>query len=122
MFHQPRLALSAEELLAQADLAGRARVISIEQTADGTGRVAVLRFDRFAKRHHAAPKGALGWFRRTVKVKLRAGRLRQEGQGAGGWPDGYRPGDTVMTHLRWDSDAQAYVTLSWNAVWLTPAR
>jgi hypothetical protein len=118
--HAMRPALSAEELLAGADLAGRARVISIKPRSDGQGRVAVLRFESFLKRHRSNRRGLLGWLQRTVRVNLRAGAGRREEHGPGGWPDGYRPGDTVMTHLRWDDDAKAYVTLSWNAVWLTP--
>ncbi|HVO33281.1 MAG TPA: hypothetical protein VMU17_05140 [Elusimicrobiota bacterium] len=40
----------------------------------------------------------------------------------GEWSDGYRAGDTVMTHLAWNPDIQAYSTVWWNAVWLAPHR
>ncbi len=102
--------LSDEELLSRADLAGYARVISVENG------VARLRFTRLLK---GRPKGQRFLFRlglgRTAKVIVRGATQPML---LGDWSDegAYQPGRRVLTHLYWDDRAQAYRTLWWNAV------
>jgi hypothetical protein len=116
--------LSPEELLARADLAGQALIISVVRSFDPitphTGR---LRFEKIFKGEpiYAKPLLAKFWIDRTVEVKIR--RLKRDRKGVplpGEWFDGYRAGDRVMTHLIWDTEYSAYRTLWWNAVWQTP--
>lgn len=106
--------LSDEELYERSDLAGQARVVSVEN-----GR-ALLRFTRLTK---GRPRGigllhrlGLG---RTAMVDLRG---RAEPMTLGDWSDygAYEPGTRVMTHLTWDARAEAYQTIWWNAVWRLP--
>jgi hypothetical protein len=111
-------------LLARADLAGQARIVSVVRSLDAvsphTGR---LRFDNLLKGTpiYRRPLLAKLWLDRTVIVKIR--RLKRNREGVplpGEWFDGYRAGDRVMTHLVWDPELGAYRTLWWNAVWQTP--
>ncbi len=112
---------STAELLARADLAGRARVVAVRETA-AHGRIAILRFIEFTK---APPPAQMGFFRRLlgmVVVSLPpAGTPASLQATHGRWSGGYRPGDTVMTHLCWNAETRTYQTVSWNAVWLTPS-
>ncbi len=116
--------LSPEELLARADLAGSARIVSVVRSLDSvsphTGR---LHFEKLLKGtpNYARPMLAKLRLDRTVIVKMR--RLKRDRKGVplpGEWFDGYRAGDRVMTHLVWDAELKAYRTLWWNAVWQTP--
>lgn len=115
--------LSPEELLARADLAGRARVIAVRKIPDQSCRIAELRFDNLMKgtpKFHSRVMSWLPWGR-TVLVRMRSAKRGADGGlMPGEWSDGYRAGDTVMTHLVWDSDAQIYSTVWWNAVWQAP--
>ncbi len=118
-------ALSPDELLARADLAGQARVISVVRAHDATSpHLGRLRFEKVIKGTpvYWRPLLAKLGLDRTVLVRMR--RLKRDREGKplpGEWWDGYRAGDRVMTHLHWERDANAYVTLWWNAVWQTPA-
>ena len=118
--------LSADELLSRADLAGRARVLSVERLPNDSGRIARLRFDRLVKgRPIVRRHRLLGWLPggRTVVVRMRSAKRDDDGKPRPGeWSDGYRAGDTVMTHLEWRAELQAYSTVWWNAVWLAPPR
>jgi len=117
-------ALSPEELLSRADLAGQALVISVTRAQDAhSPHIACLRFNNFTKGkpHYRRPIAALFRYDRTVEVKMRRVKRDQTGKPLPGeWYDGYRVGDRVMTHLVWDPDVNAYLTLAWNAVWQTP--
>ena len=116
--------LSPEELLARADLAGQARIISVVRARDPISpHTGLLRFEKLLKGApiYARPLLAKLWLDRTVTVKIR--RLKRDRKGVplpGEWFDGYRAGDRVMTHLVWDPELNAYRTLWWNAVWQTP--
>jgi hypothetical protein len=116
--------LSPEELLARADLAGRARIVSVVRSLDATSpHTGLLKFEKLLKGtpRYARPILAKIGLDRTVVVKIR--RLKRDRKGVplpGEWFDGYRAGDRVMTHLVWDVDLLAYRTLWWNAVWQTP--
>jgi hypothetical protein len=119
-------ALTPEELLARADLAGQAMVVSVERAHDATSpHWGQLSFEKVLKgtpiyRH---PLLAALHLDRTVLVRMR--RMKRDPEGKplpGEWYDGYRVGDRVMTHLGWDETDKAYFTLWWNAVWQTPAR
>ena len=116
--------LTPEELLARADLVGSARVVSVHRPHDKSGRIATLRFYRLLKgRPIARRHKMLSWlpWGRTVIVKMRSAQRGSDGRPLPGeWSDGYRKGDTVMTHLAWDPEAQAYSTIWWNAVWSAP--
>jgi hypothetical protein len=102
--------LSPEELLGRADLAGYARVLSVQN-----GR-AQLFFTRLLKgkpkRGGLLSRLSLG---RTATVILRG---QSEPMLLGDWSDdgAYVPGGRVKTHLRWDNRQNAYETLWWNAV------
>jgi hypothetical protein len=116
--------LTPDELLARADLAGRARVVSVHRLEDQSGRIATLKFYGVAKgRPIVRRPRMLAWlpWGRTVVVRMRSAKRGPDGRPLPGeWSDGYRKGDMVMTHLAWDPDAQAYSTIWWNAVWLAP--
>ena len=117
--------LTPEELLARADLAGRARVISVQRLSDDTGRIARLRFESLIKGVPVARHKMLGWlpWGRVVVVKMRSTKREADGKTKPGeWSDGYRAGDTVMTHLVWNPETKFYSTVWWNAVWLAPHR
>lgn len=114
--------LSSEELIAQADLAGRARVVAVKTAADGT-RTAKLQFATLVK---GKIPSRVPLLRRLVGAKIISVKMRSRLRGPQGetlpgeWSDPYRAGDFVMTHLRWDAEEKAYTTISWNAVWLVP--
>jgi hypothetical protein len=119
------LPLSPEQLLEQAELAGKAVIVAVVKAKDDvTPHVAHLRFETITK---GTPRtdlsmGALLPWRRTVKVKMR--RVKRDAQGnplPGQWWAGYRAGDRIMTHLVWDDELDAYSTLCWNAVWQVPS-
>jgi hypothetical protein len=104
--------LDPDELLAAADLAGEARVLSV---VDGVAR---LRFERVVKgRPRAAGRRLLRLgLGRVVEVKLRGERRGPRGEPIlGEWSDRYQAGERVFTHLSWDHEARAYRTLWWNA-------
>jgi hypothetical protein len=112
---------SSDQLLADAELAGLARVIMVKHTP--AGRVARLRFEQvlkgtfqgsFATRHWRRLGGAV-----TVKLHKAhhaAGEERVQGE----WSDRVAPGDRIMIHLRWDPDTATYSTIAPNAIWLAP--
>ncbi len=115
--------LSAEELLARADLAGRARVLSVKTAPDGSYRIARLRFESVTKGRipgrHPILRILVG--PPAIEVRMRTRAKGPNGEALRGqWTDGYRPGDVVITHLCWNDEIGAYATLWWNAVWLTP--
>ena len=116
--------LTPEELLARADLAGRARVMIVQKPTDTSGRIAMLRFDGVLKGTPIVRRPPmLAWipWGRTVTVRMRSAKRDQDGRPLPGeWSDGYRAGDTVMTHLAFDPETEFYSTLWWNAVWLAP--
>jgi len=121
--HATLPALSPDELLSRADLAGQALVMTVIRASDATSpHIAHLYFEKLTKgipRFRRPLAAKLHWDR-TVEVKMR--RLKRDANGApipGEWFDGYRAGDRVMTHLIWDEDKGGYVTLWWNAVWQT---
>ena len=117
-------ALTPEELLARADLAGHAKVVAVERAKDATSpHVGLLRFEKVIKGVPVYRRPLLAALRldRTIEVKMR--RVKRDRQGTplpGEWWDGYRAGDRVMTHLTWHPELNAYATLWWNAVWQTP--
>jgi hypothetical protein len=102
--------LSLERLLAAADLAGYAEVMSVRN-----GR-AELHFTRVLK---GRPKGSRILHRlglsRAATVRVR----RQTGSPVlGAWSDegAYQPGFKLLVHLSWDEGAAAYETCWWNGV------
>ena len=117
-------ALSQEELLEHADLAAQVRIIKIVWAGDRTSpHIARLRVEKVIKGVPVwrSPFLARLGLSRTIEVKMR--RIKRDHAGrklSGEWSDGYRVGDRVMTHLRWDSEIGGYRTLWWNAVWQTP--
>jgi hypothetical protein len=117
-------ALSPDELLAESDLAGQAIIVTVTRASDSVSpHIARLRFEKIVKGRPRYIRPLLAMFKldRTVMVKMR--RVRRDKNGKpmpGEWSDGYRAGDHVMTHLVWKPELDAYITLSWNAVWQTP--
>jgi hypothetical protein len=112
---------SADDLLAQAELAGFARVLVVKRTPDG--RIARLRFERVIKGRFQGTLAIRQWSRLSgaVTVKLHKAHKAPGGeQMQGEWSDRLDPGDRIMVHLRWDSDAGAYSTIAPNAIWLAP--
>ncbi len=112
------------ELEERSDLVAQVRVKSIEWAEQATKpHVATLRLYRVIKgepRYKNKLLARLG-LDKSVVVNMR--RIKRDRKGRplpGEWSDGYRVGDRVMTHLVWDEEKQAYLTLSWNAVWQTP--
>jgi hypothetical protein len=117
-------ALTPEELLEGADLAGQAFIVTVTRAPDAVSpHIARLRFEKLTKgtpRYRRPFLAKLG-LDRTVEVKMR--RLKRDSDGKpfpGQWTDGYRAGDRIMTHLVWSDEKNGYVTLAWNAVWQTP--
>lgn len=115
---------SNAELEERSDLVAQARVANIKWAEHSNEpHLATLRLDRVTKgepryRHPLLARLGLD---RTVLVKMR--RIKRDRSGRplpGEWSDGYRVGDRVMTHLIWSEEGQAYLTISWNAVWQTP--
>ncbi len=112
------------ELEERSDLVAQVRVKSIKW-AEETNKphVATLKLYRVTKgapRYKHPLLAKLG-IERSVIVNMR--RIKRDRRGKplpGEWSDGYRAGDRVMTHLIWSEEGQAYLTLSWNAVWQTP--
>ncbi|MBN8993654.1 MAG: hypothetical protein J0H94_00400 [Rhizobiales bacterium] len=102
--------LDPAELLRRSDLAGRALVLS------SSGGRARLWFTRLTK---GRPRGATLWHRlglaRSATVIL---RQPAEPMYLGDWTDGdaYRPGSRIIVHLAWRQEADAYVSVWWNAV------
>ena len=117
-------ALSREELLERADLAGQVRIMKIIWAPDKTSpHLARLRLEKIIKGtpRYRFPLLARLRLSRTIEVKMR--RIKRDYAGRkmpGEWSDGYRVGDRVMTHLFWDAENSGYRTLWWNAVWQTP--
>jgi hypothetical protein len=117
-------ALSREELLEQADLAGQVRITKIIWASDKTSpHLAHLHLEKITKGLPLWRFPLLARLRlsRTIEVKMR--RIKRDEAGRklpGEWSDGYRVGDRVMTHLYWDAESDGYRTLWWNAVWQTP--
>ncbi len=119
-------ALSPEELLAHADIAGRARILTVTRAPDSTSpHIARLYFESFTKGGAPRHRNPLWqWLspNRIVEVKMRRVKRDESGKPLPGeWSDGYRAGDRIITHLFWSEEKQGYMTLSWNAVWQTPA-
>jgi hypothetical protein len=105
--------LEPEELLARADLAGRARVVGV------AGGIARLHFETLAKGRLRLAARGFPWFGswRVVDVQLRGEARGPDGAPIlGDWTDYYPPGERVFTHLVWDIDCGAYRTLWWNAI------
>ncbi|MDB5394921.1 MAG: hypothetical protein JWM91_2427 [Rhodospirillales bacterium] len=117
-------ALSQQELLEHADLAGQVRIMKIIWARDKTSpHLAHLHLEKITKGTPQWRFPLLARLRlsRTIEVKMR--RIKRDHAGrklAGEWSDGYRVGDRVMTHLFLDPESGGYRTLSWNAVWQTP--
>ena len=117
-------ALSREELLERADLAGQGQIVKIIWAPDKTSpHLARVRLEKTIKgepRYRFPFLARLG-FSKIIEIKMR--RIKRDRAGRklpGEWSDGYRAGDRVMTHLVWDKDMNGYRTLWWNAVWQTP--
>jgi hypothetical protein len=115
---------SNAELEARSDLVAQVRVADIKWAVESAKpHLAILKLYRVTKGepHYRHPLLAKLWLDRTVLVKMR--RIKRDRTGRplpGEWSDGYRVGDRVMTHLVWSEEGQAYLTISWNAVWQTP--
>ena len=113
--------LLTDDLLANSELAGLARVIAVRHTP--VGPVARIRFEQLVKGRFRGSLGARSWSRLsgTAVVRLRRARRAETGEMLQGeWSDRVDPGDRIMIHLCWDSDAGAYRTVSSNAIWLAP--
>lgn len=113
--------LSPDELLANAELAGLARVIKLDRTPEGT--VARLRFEQIIKGEFQGSFAYRYWtrFGGAVTVKLHKSRRTPCVEpGQEDWHDRVDRGDRVMIHLRWDPNSAAYRTIASNAIWLAP--
>lgn len=113
--------LSPEELLANAELAGLARVIKLSRTPDGT--VARLRFEQIIKGEFQGSFTSRYWprFGGAVTVRLHKSRRTPEVElGEEPWHDRVDTGDRIMIHLRWDPNSATYRTIASNAIWLAP--
>ena len=113
--------LTPEELLANAELAGLARVIKLDRTPDGT--IAHLRFEQIIKGEFQGSFANRYWtrFGGAVTVKLHKSRRSPEVEaGQEDWHDRVDRGDRIMIHLRWDPNSEAYRTIASNAIWLAP--
>lgn len=112
------------ELVERSDLVAQVRVDSIKWAEESSKpHVATLKLYRVTKGepHYKYPLLAKLGLNKSVIVNMR--RIKRDRKGRplpGEWSDGYRAGDRVMTHLVWNEEAKAYLTLSWNAVWQTP--
>ena len=111
-------------MLEYADLAVQVRIAKIIWARDKTSpHLARLHVEKVVKGTPVwrFPLLARFGFSKVIEVKMR--RIKRDRGGKkmpGEWSDGYRAGDRIMTHLVWRPDLNAYVTLSWNAVWQTP--
>ena len=113
--------LSPEELLANAELAGLARVVKLDRTPEGT--IARLRFEQVIKGDFQGSFASRYWgrFGGAVTVKLHKTRRTPDvDAGQEDWHDRVDRGDRVMIHLRWDPNSAAYQTIAANAIWLAP--
>ena len=102
--------LTPGDLLKRSELAGFARVLSVQ---DGRARLFFTRLLKGRPRGHGLLH-RLGWGRMaTVILRSPVGQMR-----LGDWTDAgaYMTGKYIKTHLVWDARQEAYESVWWNAV------
>lgn len=97
--------LTSQQLLDRCDLAGVARVVSVDRASPNSPIVAKLAFVQVLK---GDPRQRGGF----VHVRLKRGAAPVAENGLVVWSDGfdYRVGSMLMTHLDWSGPDEHYLT------------